>query len=220
MTPTLSQLKTWFDAFNRTVFDGALPAVTLALSNTRTLLGQFQWGPKGPVIKVSRFYDRTEEQYRNTLLHEMCHLYCYAQGWVNEHHGPRWKKIAAEATARTGLVIQRCQDISGLAPSAGNEARLEAAKARRQAPSIIVDIDCGTYHFLVKVSRTVLAREVSGAGRFRHRMIGTLSGVYLCDAPLFTRWSSSRSLRRGYKYQPGRYESEIKPLLEAGARVI
>lgn len=114
MTPTLTQVQTWFDQFNQQVFNGELFPVRIVFNNTRRMLGQFFWGGgRGVGIKISLFYDRTEDQYRNTLLHEMCHLYCYHKGWYREGHGSRWKDIAKYATEVSGLKIQRCEDITG-----------------------------------------------------------------------------------------------------------
>ena len=182
----------------------------ISFFNARRTLGQFYWGSgRGVGIKISLFYDRTEEQFRNTLVHEMCHLYCYCHGWLREHHGVRWKKIAAEASRITGMEIRRLDDISGLEPRKGNEKRMQAVEARRNAPALLLDIDHGDYHFLVKLTRKTLAESIgmlraSPWVRFR---------VYVSDADLFKRWSCSRTIHRGYKFSSARYESEIKPLL-------
>ena len=121
MKPTLALMTDWFGELNRSVFGGELPAVKLAFNNTRRQLGQFYWGGgRGLGIKISLYWDRTEDQYRNCLLHEMCHLYCYNCGWIHEGHGKRWKMIADYASRKTGLHIRRCEDITGWVP------RLEA----------------------------------------------------------------------------------------------
>ena len=123
MRPTILQMYQWFDEINEQVFCGEMPRVRITFTNTRRQLGQFYWGGgRGIGIKISLYYDRTEEQYRNSLLHEMCHLYCYNRGWIHEHHGERWKMIAAYATRVTGLLIQRCEDITGWKVSDENGA--------------------------------------------------------------------------------------------------
>ena len=118
MKPTIAQMAAWFDEFNNSVFNGELPQVKITFNNTRRQLGQFYWGAgHGVGIKISVFWDRTEDQYRNCLLHEMCHLYCYNQGWIRECHGIRWKRIAEYASLQTGLHIKRCEDITGWVPA-------------------------------------------------------------------------------------------------------
>ena len=138
MTPTLTQMQTWFDEFNTKVFKDELPKVKISFNNTRRQLGQFYWGPtRGIGIKISLFYDRTEEQFRNCLLHEMCHLFCYNRGWIHEGHGDRWKTIAGHAYCETGLNIQRCEDIKGWVPAgAANQKKLDAVKKKKNSPAV------------------------------------------------------------------------------------
>ena len=173
MKPTLSQMNKWFEEFNLVVFDGKLPKVPIKFNNTYRQLGQFYWGPtRGIGIKISLFYDRTEEQYRNCLLHEMCHLYCYKHGWYNEGHGSRWKAIADKAYRITGLHIQRCEQAGAFKPSACNQAKADAVQAKKTAPAIIVDIEYDTYHFLVKMTKMCCAITPipTGISRFQAEM--------------------------------------------------
>ncbi|MBQ9173602.1 MAG: SprT-like domain-containing protein [Bacteroidales bacterium] len=117
MTPSLEQVKEWFTQYNSSVFADSLPPVKFILNNTRRQLGQFFWGNgRGIGIKISLYWDRPEEEYRRTLLHEMCHLWCYNRGWIREHHGPHWKQIAAYVTKKTELQISRCTDASDWKP--------------------------------------------------------------------------------------------------------
>ena len=132
MKPTLTQMNKWFDEFNSAVFSNKLPKVKITFNNTRRQLGQFYWRPtRGIGIKISLFYDRKEEGFRNTLLHEMCHLYCYKQGWVHEGHGENWKRIADKAYRITGLYIQRTQTDEVFVPrGAENKAKMKAVKEK------------------------------------------------------------------------------------------
>ena len=117
MKPTIKKMEAWFDEFNALVFSNKLPKVKITFNNTRRQLGQFYWGPtRGIGIKISLFYDRTEEGFRNTLLHEMCHLYCYYQGWWTENHGKRWKTLADYAGKLTGIEITCSTNIEGWVP--------------------------------------------------------------------------------------------------------
>ena len=213
------QLQDWFDEFNSAVFGNQLPKVPFTLTNTRRQLGQFYWGPTNGIgIKISLFWDRTKEQYRNCLLHEMCHLYCYQQGWKNEGHGPRWKAIADKAYRITGLYIQRCEDARGWKASAGNEAKLEAAKAKRNAPAIVVDINYGTHHFIIKTSKKVIW-DASDGNQIKGYVDGKVEGIYICDDKRAISWQSSRSLHRGYKFANWEYNKEIKPMLDKAIKV-
>jgi predicted SprT family Zn-dependent metalloprotease len=220
MKPTITQMNKWFEEFNKKVFDGKLPKVPIKFNNTYRQLGQFYWGPtRGIGIKISLFYDRTEEQYRNCLLHEMCHLYCYQQGWKHEGHGPRWKAIADKAYRITGLYIQRCENTSGWQPTKGNGAKAKAVKQKRNAPAILVDIDYGTYHFIVKTTKNVLWDATNHKGEVKAVGGGKVLGVYISDDSRFVRWSNSRSMNRGYKFGFLEYEKSIKPMLKKAIKV-
>lgn len=219
MTPTLTQVQTWFDQFNKQVFSGELPRVRIVFNNTHRQLGQFYWrnGGRDIGIKISLFYDRTEEQYRNCLLHEMCHLYCYHRGWLHEGHGDRWKNIAKYATKVTGLKIQRCENIIGWEVASGNEAKMEAMKAKKNAPALLVDLEYDTYHFVVKVSKNVLIKSTDYNWNLDTR--AKHYRIFASDHPRFIKFQTSRSLRRGYRYDTWEYEKSIKPLLDKAVEI-
>jgi len=219
MKPTMIQMNKWFNEFNVLVFDNKLPKVPIKFNNTYRQLGQFYWGATiGIGIKISLYYDRTEEQYRNCLLHEMCHLYCYHKGWVHEGHGPRWKAIADKAYRITGLYIQRCENARDWKVSAGNKAHAEARKEKKNAPAILVDIDYGTYHFVVKTTKKVLW-DASDGNVVKTCASGKCLGVYICDDKRALSWQNSRSLHRGYKFRNWEYEKEIAPMLKKAIKV-
>lgn len=218
MKPTLTQMNNWFDEFNAKVFENKLPKVPIRFNNTFRQLGQFHWGyPKGIGIKISLYYDRTEEQYRNCLLHEMCHLYCYKQGWVHEGHGARWKAIADKAYRITGLYIQRCENARDWKVAENNIAHATARKEKKNAPAILVDMDYGTYHFIIKTSKKVLwdASDGESIKGYEKRVCG----IYICDNPRMLKWQTSRSVHRGYKFQNWQYNEEIKPILDKAIKV-
>lgn len=216
MKPTITQMNTWFNEFNKVVFENKLPKVPIKFNNTYRQLGQFYWGSRrGIGIKISLYYDRTEEQYRNCLLHEMCHLYCYQQGWKNEHHGYRWQNIAAKAYRITGLKIQRCEDTRGWQPAKGNESNMANRVAKRTAPAILMDIEYPGYHFIIKTTKNVIWGSYDGE-KIKGINGGKVKGIYICDNPRVQTWQNSRSLHRGYKFRGYEYENEILPILKRG----
>lgn len=224
MKPTIAQMNQWFNEFNASVFDNELPKVPISFNNTRRQLGAFHWGVRnGQKITISLFWERNEEQYRNCLLHEMCHLYCHHQGWHNEHHGPHWQSIARKAYRITGLYIQRCENISGWEASGkANKARLDNVQAKRSAPCIIVDVEYPDCHFIIKTTKSVIANNSVG----EHLQIvstpsmpGKLCGVYVSSNPRFKNWSVSRSLNRGHKATYFDYKREFVPILEKALKV-
>ena len=220
MTPTLTQMQTWFKEFNATVFRNTLPTVKINFTNTRCQLGQFYWGNcRGIGIKISLFWDRTEEQYRNCLLHEMCHLYCYSRGWMGERHGGRWKQIARFASNMTGLNIQRCTDITDWEVSSGNEAKMLAVQEKENAPAILLDLCYDNNHFIVKTTKKVLLSGDTIDGDYKVKTTAKSYRVFVSDAPRFRLWRKSRSIHRGYRFENLQYEKEIKPLLDKAIEV-
>lgn len=105
MRLTVEHLKEWFAEFNTAYFGGGLPEPRLEVSNSRTMLGQFRcrrqkrWPfgrPRstGFTIKVSAFYDTSEREYMNTLLHEMIHYHIAFRGIKDTSpHGKVFREI-------------------------------------------------------------------------------------------------------------------------------
>lgn len=91
MIPTRQYIKELFGTFNTAYFGGELPEPEFAISNARTILGQFccsqrrsllPWRqkPERFTIKVTRYYDMPERECQNILLHEMIHFYITYKG--------------------------------------------------------------------------------------------------------------------------------------------
>lgn len=220
MTPTLTQIQTWFNEFNQQVFDNKLPKLPIKITNNRRQLGQFYWGNgRGIGIKISTYYDMPVDMFRNTVLHEMCHLYCYTKGYIREHHGNNWKAIAAYATRVTGLDISRCADISGIKPASKNVEKQKAVEAKKVVPTIIVDLDFGDHHFIVKTTKKVLMSNDSTDMNCNLRTGAKNWTVYICSGNDFKNYQSSRSIRRGYRYENNEFELKMKPKLEKGIKV-
>lgn len=206
----MTQLQDWFDEYNTGVFDGTLPRVPIGFNNARRTLGLFHYGGKrGIGIKISLFWDRTEEQYRNTLLHEMCHLYCYQQGWINEHHGKRWKAIARHASEVTGMEIRRTNPTHGLVPlGEANQEKLKRVIDKRNAPALIIDLGYDSYHFIVRTSKKILMNSCSHPD-YQIRTRANSIKVVISDDPAFRDMVTTRSLNRGYMFQTEDYSKNI-----------
>lgn len=221
MVPTVKDVQTWFNDFNKSVFRNELPTVKITIANTRHQLGQFYWGNgRGIGIKVSGYYDAPVDDLRNTTLHEMCHLYCYCKGWLHEGHGPRWKRVAAYATRITGLDITRRHDIGKYKVVEKNMEKHEAVQQKKNAPAILLDLEYNGHHFIVKTTKKVRMSNESTDMNSNVRTTAKSYRVFISDAPLFTRWQSNRSIHRGYKYENWRYEKELKPLFDKAIEVV
>lgn len=220
MQVTIPQLQAWYKEFNGIVFNYDMPKVTFILTNTRKTLGQAQRRGTSYYIKISNFYEGTKEHFRNVLLHEMCHIWCYFHGYRDDHHtGYHWREITEIARKKTGILITRTTSINDLKPAKRNEAKMQAVKARKEAPAILVDIDFGKYHFIVKTTKKVIWDATDYKGELEKSGTGIVKGVYLCDTPRVIGWQNSRSLHRGYKFANAEYKRDILPMLEKAIKV-
>ena len=104
---TVAKLADWYDEFNGEFFGGELefPTNGFEITKRKSYLGQFHWsghrcyGGKC-VIKISTFYNRSDDDYRATLLHEMIHYWQWYYGYKNGH-GYYFKRKAAEINRET-----------------------------------------------------------------------------------------------------------------------
>lgn len=103
MKITTDYLRGRFASFNAAYFGGKLPEPQFVVSNSRTVLGQFRcrrerkglfgrYRNTGYMIKVSVYYDVTEREYDNVLLHEMIHYHiAYSGRRDSSAHGPLFR---------------------------------------------------------------------------------------------------------------------------------
>ncbi len=116
MRPTIEYVKTRFDEFNRTIFGGRLPKVTIRLSRARSFLGQLAYkkvrGRGGQVcfdgftLKISVLIDRDQEIIDDTILHEMIHLeILYGQKHDTSAHGIIFRERMAQINREYGRHI-------------------------------------------------------------------------------------------------------------------
>ena len=217
MKLTETHLRNWFNEFNDRVFYGELAMPKFKFDNTYHRLGQFS--PRGGVItiKISLYYDRNEEQYRNCLLHEMCHYWCYYKGYRREGHGSNWKAVANRAYRITGLKIQRTENISGWKVASENAEKEAKRVAKKTAPIIIVDLAYPTYHFVIKTTKNGIRESMNIIANTLNTNASSYR-IMLCDGGSFQRWQTSRSIHRGYKYVNSAYNN-IKPLIDKGIEV-
>lgn len=98
---TKELLSKWFKEFNHLYFNDAIKhEVNFKINNNRSFLGQFN--PSTWTISITTAYIRSERNYINTFLHEMCHLYVREKyGSHVQAHGYEWKEIANTITRRT-----------------------------------------------------------------------------------------------------------------------
>lgn len=103
MMLTVDTLNAWFRQFNASYFDGELPVPRIVVNKARTRLGTmsckkvrrlFRWVLSDFTIRISTYYDCTERQYQETLLHEMIHYYIVYKNIADtSSHGRVFRQI-------------------------------------------------------------------------------------------------------------------------------
>lgn len=118
-----------FDRFNRESFGGTLPTPAFRLSRARTRMGSCSWKVRRRfratstdyTISMSTYYDFSEQQACEILLHEMIH-YALALARVRDTsaHGRRFQEEAARLNRKYGL------HITAMAPAGAYKVSAEA----------------------------------------------------------------------------------------------
>ncbi len=195
MTPTIQHIKTLFATFNRTYFGNELPEPAFALSNARTVLGQFRcrWESSGLTgrrkashmeIRISRYFDMPERELQNVLLHEMIHMATAFKGIRDTSpHGKAFRAVMDRLNSRHGWHIRVRTDTRHWQPAAGRQARTFHVLALttddgRCFLSVVNRNYINTVEALAKRSKTITS----------HRWIKSTDDFF-CDFP------ASRSLR-------------------------
>ena len=87
--PTLDHAYRLFDYYNQSLFDQQLPRTEIELSTQMTVTAGMVMGTAEPLIRLSEPLLLQEEQFHNTLVHEMIHICQRFVAQVSERpHGP------------------------------------------------------------------------------------------------------------------------------------
>ena len=108
MELTERKLKDLFNEWNERAFEGKLPTPKLKITTTKSCFGMYTHSSR--TISISVFYDRTEEEFINTIVHEMLHYYIHFFNIKDtSSHGKVWKKMANDLNKRFPVLsISRC----------------------------------------------------------------------------------------------------------------
>lgn len=116
MRPTVAYLQAQFDHYNRLCFGGQLPATPIQLGMRLRSMGvtrsRVQRMADGTVrhtdlrIEISVRRDLPEEEYTDTLVHEMIHCYIYYKGLRDSGpHGPVFRRLMEDINRRCGVRV-------------------------------------------------------------------------------------------------------------------
>lgn len=108
--------------FNALCFGGKLPVVPLKVSHARTFLGKLVMRRKRGFflsrteyqLRISDFYDLPQQEFEDTVLHEMIHLHIAVNRLKDTSpHGPVFRRIMEAFNQRYGrhvTVSRRMKD--------------------------------------------------------------------------------------------------------------
>lgn len=110
---TKELLSSWFKEANEKYFNNEIEIEpNYVISKNTSRFGQFR--PKTWTIEISTAYINSERNYRNTFLHELCHLYVRQKyGAYVQSHGYEWKEIADKVTLLTEGKYGTIQRVGG-----------------------------------------------------------------------------------------------------------
>ena len=121
-------MEQWFTTFNEQYFDGGLPLPRLALSRSKTRLGSMSCkrvtrllsGTKFSdfTIRLSNYYDLSERDFQNVLLHEMIHYHIAYTGVKDTSpHGVVFRRMAEVFNRKYGWNIKVTGSTRGIKPA-------------------------------------------------------------------------------------------------------
>ena len=115
MALTIDILHAWFRQFNADYFGDELPVPRILLSKARTRLGTMsyrrvrkllRWMYTDFTIRISTYYECSEREYQETLLHEMIHYYiAYKNISDTSSHGKVFRQIMLQLNNEHGWNI-------------------------------------------------------------------------------------------------------------------
>lgn len=200
MIVTESWIKENFNKFNKEYFGGGLPLPIIGLSRSKTQLGTFsckralRWNRTkiyDCTIRLTTYYDMTEYQADNVLLHEMIH---YSISYTGLHdtsaHGIVFRGMAESINRKGGWKIVAMTTTKGWKVS---DAVVEKKKARGPQTYIILALEMQDgRHFLSRINPSFV--------RKLDRELRKLSEVrqycwYTTQEPYFEEYPQCRSLR-------------------------
>lgn len=96
VAPSKEFLSTTFDLYNNLYFDGELPDIEVSYGNIGTAVGQYIPNEPRSII-INSIYKLKYYQYRNVLVHEMCHYLTDLKGCgagAGDGHSKEWVALA------------------------------------------------------------------------------------------------------------------------------
>ena len=149
-TPSVEQLKVWFDEFNERFFGGDLERIPLFLARLDegtmasfhlqkrnydkvTLFYTEPLNINGCYIRVAKNLFDSEMEWRNTLLHEMVHFYVnkHADTLIEDQHGEEFKREARRINEQSEFSIVAAIEHDIFAPGKRKQEEFQDLQKRQ-----------------------------------------------------------------------------------------
>ncbi len=211
MQVTIQWMEQQFHQFNQEYFDGGLPLPILKTGRSKTRLGQFackrSFQPRAFLMRkkvkfydftitLSNYYDLSERQFQNVLLHEMIH-YCITYTGLKDtsSHGIIFRGMA-DAWNKKGWNIRVTTSTKGV----------KVAKPSPNRECLVLAIEMTNGNRLLSVvnpkAASLLDRQASRIGVIRNY------GWYKSSDDYFQSFPQVRSLK-GRRVSLDEYEEKI-----------
>ena len=212
MQITTTHLKTWFNELNKRYFNDELPIPQLAVGNSRTRLGTMSCKVRRtPVsrkhydhcIRLSNYYDISEDEFKNVFLHEMIHYYISVKGIKDTSaHGGVFRRMMKALNADGWHITIR--EKSKLPVSEHN--------IKRQQNNVVVAIETRTGAKLLSVVSPAYTKRIDTA--LSHSPEVASKAWFITTDESFNTWPKVRTpkARRVSEAEYKEKTSVMKPL--------
>lgn len=219
MRTTLEYIKERFDRYNRQMFGGRLPRISIRLSDAKTFLGQcvsrVVTHPDGSrehtdfELRISSRFDLPQETVDDTIIHEMIHYFIHYNGLCDSSaHGPIFRSIMQSINIAHG------RNITVSHKSTPSERADSDSRRRWHIIAVLRLQDPVSDHIGIKVLPRNTGKVIEYCRRVSLSPQVTAIELYLHNAPYFNRYPSSAALR----YHPASL-AEITPHLADAKRL-
>ncbi|MDY4038585.1 MAG: SprT-like domain-containing protein [Prevotella sp.] len=197
----------WFDRFNHDYFADRLPRPRLSVGRSRTRLGSMTCRRQirmlrtvrtDYAIRLSNYYDQSERQFQNVLLHEMIHYdLAYSGQRDSSPHGPLFRSRMNELNRLHGWEITVTTSVCGL--------RVVGGMTKRKT-YLVLALTMQTGHRVLSVVNPRYARHIDQILRTASDV--TDHGWYTSSDTYFAVFPCVRS-PRGHRVPPALFDEKV-----------
>jgi len=141
-TELLAKVSKWFMEFNHTLFNNELPSIKLETENSKKRAGSYHsytytkkingksvvTGFEHISIKLSTFFEFSDENYKSILVHEMIHMWMREQGYNEGHdvkvHGKEFMAKLNALNKKVPFVITKSEDGANFVVAGSDKAEV------------------------------------------------------------------------------------------------